>query len=85
MTPFRIFLIAAGVAVGSVVAITLAWAAIGGGAMPIHGVVALSLGVAGTIALAWVLMALAFKSDRDGWDDRADRTGSADVETPDKP
>lgn len=85
MSPLRIFLIAAGVAVGSVVAITLAWAAIGGGAMPIHGVVALSLGVAGTIALAWVLMALAFKSDRDGWDDRADRTGSADVETPDKP
>lgn len=85
MTPFRIFLIAAGVAVGSVVVISLAWAAIGGGAMPIHGVVALSLGVAGTIALAWVLMALAFKSDRDGWDDRADRTGSADVETPDKP
>lgn len=85
MKAFRIFLIAAGVAVGSVVVISLAWTAIGGGAMPIHGVVALSLGVAGTIALAWLLMALAFKSDRDGWDDRADRTGSADVETPDKP
>ena len=85
MSPLRIFLIALGVAVGSVVVISLAWAAIGGGAMSIHGVVALSLGVAGTIALAWVLMALAFKSDRDGWDDRADRTGSADVETPDKP
>lgn len=84
MTPFRTFLAVAGVAVGSVVGISLAWTAIGGGAMPIHGVVALSLGVAGTIALAWVLMALAFKSDRDGWDDRADRTGSADVEAPDK-
>ena len=34
--------------------------------------VALSLGVAGTIALAWVLMGLAFKSNREGWDDRAD-------------
>jgi hypothetical protein len=85
MTPFRTLLAVAGVAVGSVVVITFAWGAIGGGAMPVHGVVALSLGVAGTIALAWVLMALAFKSDRDGWDDRADRTGSADVETPDKP
>lgn len=84
MTPFRTLLAVVGVAVGSVVGITLAWAAIGGGAMPIHGVIALSLGVAGTIALAWVLMALAFKSDRDGWDDRADRTGSADVEAPDK-
>lgn len=84
MTPFRTFLAVAGVAVGSVVGISLAWAAIGGGAMPIHGVVALSLGVAGTIALAWVLMALAFRSDSEGWDDRADRTGSADVETSDK-
>jgi hypothetical protein len=85
MKALRSFLIAAGVAVGSVVVVNLAWTAIGGGPMSIHGIVALSLGVAGTIALAWVLMALAFKSDRDGWDDRADRTGSADVETPDKP
>lgn len=85
MKTLRNLLIAGGVAVGSVVGVSLAWTAIGGGPMPIHGVVALSLGVAGTIALAWVLMALAFRSDRDGWDDRADRTGSADVETPDKP
>ena len=85
MSPFRTFLIALGVAVGSVVAITLAWTAIGGGELTLHGWIALSLGVLGTVALAWVLMALAFKSDRDGWDDRADRTGSADVETPDKP
>lgn len=85
MTRFRIFLIAAGVAVGSVVAINLAWMAIGGGAMPIHGLIALSLGVTGTIALAWILMALAFRSDRDGWDERADRSGSADIEKPRKP
>ena len=85
MTRFRIFLIVAGVAVASVVGISLAWTAIGGGPMPIHGLVALSLGVAGTIALAWVLMALAFRSDREGWDERADRSGSADVEKPDKP
>lgn len=85
MTRFRIFLIAVGVAVGSVVGISLAWTAIGGGAMPIHGLIALSLGVAGTIALAWILMALAFRSDRDGWDERADRSGSADIEKPRKP
>ena len=85
MTRFRIFLIVAGVAVASVVGISLAWTAIGGGPMPIHGLVALSLGIAGTIALAWVLMALAFRSDREGWDERADRSGSADVEKPDKP
>ena len=85
MTRFRIFLIVVGVAVASVVGISLAWNAIGGGPMTIHGLVALSLGVAGTIALAWVLMALAFRSDREGWDERADRSGSADVEKPDKP
>ena len=85
MTRFRIFLIVAGVAVASVVGISLAWTAIGGGPMPIHGLVALSLGVAGTIALAWLLMALAFRSDREGWDERADRSGSADIEKPDKP
>ena len=85
MSPFRTFLIAIGVAVGSIVGISWAWAAIGGGPMPIHGFVALSLGVLGTIALAWILMALAFRSDSQGWDERADRTGSADIETPDKP
>ena len=85
MTRFRIFLIVAGVAVASVVGISLAWTAIGGGPMPIHGLVALSLGIAGTIALALVLMALAFRSDREGWDERADRSGSADIEKPDKP
>lgn len=85
MKAFRNLLIVGGVAVGSVVVVSWAWTAIGGGPMPIHGVVALSLGVAGTIALAWILMALAFKSDRDGWDDRADRTGGADVEPTDKP
>jgi hypothetical protein len=85
MTRFRTFLIASGVAVGSVVGIILAWNAIGGGPMPIHGMIALSMGVLGTIALAWILMSLAFRSDREGWDDRADRSGGADIEHPDKP
>ena len=85
MTGFRIFLIAVVVAVVSVVGISWAWTAIGGGPLPIHGLVALTLGVVGTIALAWVLMALAFRSDSEGWDDRADRSGSADIDRPDKP
>jgi uncharacterized membrane protein len=84
MTRFRTFLVAVLVAVVSTVGIALAWTAIGGGPLPIHGLVALSLGVAGTIALAWSLMALAFRSDRDGWDERADRTGGADIDKPDK-
>ena len=67
------------------VGISWAWTAIGGGPLPIHGLVALTLGVVGTIALAWVLMALAFRSDSEGWDDRADRSGSADIDRPDKP
>lgn len=50
----------------------LAWTAIGGGAMSRHGWIALTLGVAGTVALSWLLMGLAFKSDREGWDDRVD-------------
>ena len=50
------------------------WRAIGGGDLSIHGWIALSLGILGTVGLAWVLMALAFKSDREGWDDRVDNS-----------
>jgi len=50
------------------------WRAIGGGELTMHGWIALSLGILGTVGLAWVLMALAFKSDREGWDDRVDNT-----------
>ncbi|MGV8928545.1 MAG: hypothetical protein ACOH1E_02235 [Brevundimonas sp.] len=55
----------------------MAWTAIGGGPLGLHGLIALSLGVFGTVAMAWGLMALAFKSSREGWDDRPDN--------PDKP
>lgn len=50
------------------------WMAIGGGPMPIHGWIAMGLGVLGTVGLAWLLMALAFKSHREGWDDQVDNT-----------
>lgn len=62
----------------SVGALAFAWRGIGGGALTIHGWIALTLGVMGTIALAWGLMALAFKSSREGWDDRVGDTDHHD-------
>jgi hypothetical protein len=50
------------------------WVAIGGGPMPIHGWIAMGLGVLGTVGLTWLLMGLAFKSHREGWDDQVDNT-----------
>ena len=67
-------LVALGVAIAATLGIGVAWAAIGGGDLPVHGWIALLLGVFGTVGLAWGLMALAFKSDREGWDDRVDNT-----------
>jgi hypothetical protein len=50
------------------------WSAIGGTPMSVHGWIALGLGMLGTVGLTWGLMALAFKSSREGWDDRVDNT-----------
>ncbi len=50
------------------------WRLIGGGALTIHGWIAMGLGILGTVALSGVLMSLAFRSDRDGWDDRVDNS-----------
>lgn len=72
----RICLVAAVAGIAAVV-VSLSWTAIGGGPLGAHGLIALSLGVLGTVTLTWTLMALAFKSSRDGWDDRPDN--------PDKP
>tara|TARA_R110002012_G_scaffold317487_1_gene534045 strand:- start:105910 stop:106170 length:261 start_codon:yes stop_codon:yes gene_type:complete len=55
------------------------WSAIGGGPLSLHGWIAMTLGIGGTAALAGVLMALAFRSDRDGWDARADRLPGDDA------
>lgn len=71
-------LILLAVAAAATAAVILAWSAIGGGPLPLHGLIALSLGVLGTVALTWGLMALAFKSSREGWDDQP-RDGSADA------
>lgn len=73
----NLFIICALTAV-SVGALAFAWRQIGGAALTIHGWIALTLGVLGTIALAWGLMALAFKSSREGWDDRVGDTDHDD-------
>ena len=68
---------------GGAVGVSLAWTAIGGGPLGTHGLIALSLGIAGTAALAWGLMALAFRSNREGWDARANQSDA--FRDPDKP
>lgn len=50
------------------------WRAIGGRDMTVHGWIALGLGLLGTVGLAWGLMALAFRSSREGWDDAVDNS-----------
>ena len=70
------FLLALGLAVviAAVAVLGLAgyWRLIGGGPMSIHGWIAMGLGVLSTVGLAGFLMSLAFRSDREGWDDRVD-------------
>ncbi|PZU58336.1 MAG: hypothetical protein DI552_07020 [Brevundimonas sp.] len=65
-------LLAGFVAAVATALLNVAWSLMGGGALTLHGWIALSLGVVGTVLLTWVLMALAFKSNREGWDDRVD-------------
>lgn len=62
------------VAIAAVATLGLAgyWRLIGGGPMSVHGWIAMGLGVLSTVGLAWLLMSLAFRSDREGWDDRVD-------------
>lgn len=60
------------IATGATWGLALFWTAIGGGAMSVHGWIAMGLGILGTVGLAWALMSLAFRSHRDGWDDRVD-------------
>ena len=70
------FLLALGLAVAiaavAVLGLAAYWRLIGGGPMSVHGWIAMGLGVLCTGGLAWVLMSLAFRSDREGWDDRVD-------------
>lgn len=70
----RNLLIAVGVAVAATLGINAAWTAMGGGDLTAHGWIALVLCISGIIGLTWGLMALAFKSSREGWDDRVDNS-----------
>lgn len=70
----RHLIIAAGVSAAGTASISLFWKAIGGGDLPLHGWIALALGVLGTVGMAWLLMGLAFKSNREGWDDGVDNS-----------
>lgn len=66
--------LACAIAAGSTLGLAALWRAIGGGALPLHGWIAMGLGILGTVGLSWVLMSLAFRSDREGWDDRVDNS-----------
>lgn len=71
---FRNLTIALVVAGASTLLLAWTWGVVGGGAMSVHGWIALGLGLLGTVGLTWVLMSLAFRSHREGWDDRVDNT-----------
>lgn len=81
----RSLLIVVAVSAVSTLAVGAAWIGIGGGTLPTHGWIALSLGVVGTVALTWALMRLAFRSDRDGWDARAGDTSDLKAPPPRPP
>ena len=61
--------LACGIAAISTVGLAVFWKLIGGGELSIHGWIAMALGILGSVALSWALMGLAFRSDREGWDD----------------
>ncbi len=52
-----------------------AWAVLGTSAMSAQGYVALALGIVATLGLGIGLMALVFFSNRQGYDERAGRSG----------
>ncbi len=74
-------LVTALAAVGATLALYWIWTEVMDGAqVSIHGWIAMGLGVLGTVGLAWGLMALAFRSDRDGWDDQVDNSFDPGIE-----
>lgn len=79
----RNLLIAAAISASATLLISLFWQVIGGGDLPLHGWIALLIGTFGTVGLAWVLMGLAFRSHRDGWDDRVDNSLDPGRDSPD--
>jgi hypothetical protein len=70
---------------GGAWAISAFWRLIGGGPLPVHGWIALLIGTFGTVGLAWGLMSLAFRSDREGWDARVDNSLDPAIHSADDP
>ena len=68
----RSLLLAVAISAVSTLGLAAYWRLIGGGEMSMHGWIAMGLGVLGTVGLSWLLMSLAFRSDREGWDDQVD-------------
>ena len=68
----RSLVLAVAISAVSTLGLAAYWRLIGGGEMSLHGWIAMGLGVLGTVGLSWLLMSLAFRSDREGWDDRVD-------------
>ena len=68
----RSLILAVAISAVSTLGLAAYWRLIGGGEMSLHGWIAMGLGVLGTVGLSWLLMSLAFRSDREGWDDQVD-------------
>ena len=66
--------LACGIAAVCTVGLAAFWKLIGGGALTIHGWIAMALGILGSVVLSWALMGLAFRSSREGWDDQVDNS-----------
>ena len=66
--------LACGIAAVCTVGLAWFWKLIGGGELTIHGWIAMALGILGSVALSWALMGLAFRSNREGWDDQVDNS-----------
>jgi hypothetical protein len=64
-------LIVAVITMAAIFGVAQLWRLIGGDALTLHGWIAVSLGVFFTVAMAWGLMGLAFRSSREGFDQRA--------------
>jgi hypothetical protein len=76
-------LLAVAIAAVATWGIAALWRLIGGGPLSIHGWIAMTLGIFGTVGLSWLLMGLAFRSDREGWDDRVDDSRDPGRRNPD--
>lgn len=67
----RNLLIVAVLTAAAIFGVAWFWSLIGGDSLTVNGWIAVSLGVFFTFALTWGLMSLAFRSSREGFDQRA--------------